>query len=1202
MRTHHHGFYSYMLLSIALTSASACSWWDAEQGQVAQAVNPEPDPTTPIGQKWFKLGGKPVVGDAIAEVAALDVANGKYQVFQNGVITYTDTFGALFMPSAIFDRWRVPGAESQLGFPIADAATGAASIAGQSVKHTLVAFERGLIVADASNTAFVLEGVAATEYVRGCAAAEARCQWQTLGNPTDEASPTAGGAFRVQHFTAGAVYYDEDGGAALSGAINDKYAGDPSLAGSLGRPTAGAKDVKNGNGDVIGQMAPFKNAAAIFFSAATGAHVVSAPILPDYVGRFGGPAGWLGFPIGDTGGAAGEEFNDLEHGMLINHVGNDGFAGVNALGQLSFHIVHATITATDGGGGSNETYIRYHVTTTKGVNLQSALCADGGVVRCEDGDVTEANDEDITPNKVIPLGPANSALSISSHLELWDLDDTFNGADDKFGEWNEVADRHNLFGIVAFGVHPVSEAEITFGVQSTHDFDGSDFMGTRWWSFHNWSTDDVTYNQFAQAFDDVGPDESVVFHPFNRFWYEAVIRNIADGGNCAGMAIESIYADRGLSAFPEPVHDFFPNTQDGSKLGDVLTSNAHITLASEINVKHAYQGGADMIRFYIRTLARGQTHDPFGAFVRVSGMLAAGEPVMIGLSTFWFGSGHVVRAYDTAVAQPCTQGGTSPCNRILVADPNFPKVKKFPTYIEIDSNGKFFYDGASGRLSGDSLFGDRMYPIPYVDLLDHQATTPFGLFEAFKFAALLIGGSDGSVEQVTSSTGQTLFKPNLGHLPSTFNDLNDTATGLAEMAPVPLLDSTGSQMLAVTGNGSYTYNLVASSGVAAGRPINVEFLSAYMSAKATIPGTPGLSDQLVAHHINTPDKAISLAINPAGNAKTVQVTLGAPDKYRWIELSNMTLQPGQQLTFHLSNGGFVLTTDNNGPKVTADVRVSAGQGATPVTVGTQDIPPGTSDVQYQLPKTTATLSGEVHGNDGWLLAPVTVELSAKDFSGTGIERIQYRHDSDPWTDFVCPAASTTCSTGPISYAFEGDTTLSYRAIDRAHNAEVVRTQEIKIDTRAPLVATSTDKATYTRVEAFLVHASASDPTPGSGLRTVSTTLDGTPVSDGQSVDLLLFTLGSHSVVVSAEDVAGWQSSASASFQLIATADSIRALITLLRAKGEIDSDGIANSFMVKAEHAQWGALRNEIRAQSGKHISVIAAGILDADVQYVMTH
>src|ERR1041384_8568930 len=76
MRTHHHGFYSYMLLSIALTSASACSWWDAEQGQVAQAVNPEPDPTTPIGQKWFKLGGKPVVGDAIAEVARLPVATG----------------------------------------------------------------------------------------------------------------------------------------------------------------------------------------------------------------------------------------------------------------------------------------------------------------------------------------------------------------------------------------------------------------------------------------------------------------------------------------------------------------------------------------------------------------------------------------------------------------------------------------------------------------------------------------------------------------------------------------------------------------------------------------------------------------------------------------------------------------------------------------------------------------------------------------------------------------------------------------------------------------------------------------------------------------------------------------------------------------------------------------------------------------------
>ena len=78
--------------------------------------------------------------------------------------------------------------------------------------------------------------------------------------------------------------------------------------------------------------------------------------------------------------------------------------------------------------------------------------------------------------------------------------------------------------------------------------------------------DDLSYNQFAQAFDDVGPDESVWFHPFNRFWCEAVIRNIAENGNCAGMAIESIYADRGQAAFSEPVHDFFPNTQNGAKL------------------------------------------------------------------------------------------------------------------------------------------------------------------------------------------------------------------------------------------------------------------------------------------------------------------------------------------------------------------------------------------------------------------------------------------------------------------------------------------------------------------------------------------------------------------------------------------------------------------------------------------------------------
>lgn len=135
-----------------------------------------------------------------------------------------------------------------------------------------------------------------------------------------------------------------------------------------------------------------------------------------------------------------------------------------------------------------------------------------------------------------------------------------------------------------------------------------------------------------------------------------------------------------------------------------------------------------------------------------------------------------------------------------------------------------------------------------------------------------------------------------------------------------------------------------------------------------------------------------------------------------------------------------------------------------------------------------------------------------------------------------------------------------------------------------------------------MHASATDPAPGSGLKTVSTTLDVAPVSDGETVDLLLFALGTHTVAISAEDVAGWQSSASASFQLIATTESIVSTIHLLRARGYIDSDGVANSLLAKAEKSNWTPLRNELRAQAGKHITQVAADLLDADIVYLMAH
>ena len=288
--------------------------------------------------------------------------------------------------------------------------------------------------------------------------------------------------------------------------------------------------------------------------------------------------------------------------------------------------------------------------------------------------------------------------------------------------------------------------------------------------------------------------------------------------------------------------------------------------------------------------------------------------------------------------------------------------------------------------------------------------------------------------------------------------------------------------------------------------------------------------------------------------------------------------------------------------------MNAGPDATPVVVGTVTIPANSTGTifHFDAPVTTLTTSGTVFGNNGWLIAPATITLTAKDFSSKGIDFIEYSRDDTNWTKYA----------GPFVYADEGATTLHYRAHDKAGGLETSKSTDFKIDTRKPVVTVSTDFPRYTRVQPFAVHFGATDPMPGSGLKSVNATLDGTAVTDGQTVDLFLFALGTHTETATAEDIAGWKTTQSASFEVIATLGSLSDTITALRGSGDISKDGLAQSLLAKVDAAissqdrgqrtaalnQLQALLNELQAQDGKQISHRAAQILDADVRYVMAH
>ena len=1182
------------VVMLAAVSVAGCGQTDREGIALVQGKL-GPDETTPIGQKWKKLGGLAVVGDTTGPVQAVLGSAATYQTFTHGVIVYSNDFGAVFITQTIFDKWfslrtatTGDGANlfNYVGVPIRDSV--------HVATHDDGTFERGMIIVEPGPVARVVYGEI---YLRYLALAS------DLGLPrSEEASSSAGGRYQV--FEDGEIHWKQDLGAfAVSGPILDRWSvlGGPN--GTLGFPKSDTSDVVAPDTSVIGEMGRFEN-GVIFWSAASGAWELTGKFLSAYEMRFGGPAGWLGFPIGAQGtSGAGDPFVDFQGGVLVGHgTDADGTPTIFPFGELIFHLQRVVALGDDCGTcGAQDLYYYVNVSTSNGVVVAGDRVPDSDSI-CQGCDSDD-------PNRDIALnGRANSAFTVSAAIDVWDDDDSSD--DDHLGTPSETYSINNLWGYLETSDHRDGDGFAQFNIKTPFPFDSNDFRGQMWWSFHNFSTSKLTYDQFAQTFVDVTPDEATWRHPFNKLYYEIAYKGIASNGNCFGMTLESIYAQIGRSPYAEPIHQYFPDTQDGSKLTKV--DGAHASLYNEINVKSGYQLGVNMIGWTIGMFVSGETHDPMGNFAASLLTSTLGDYPLISIfDDFFFGNGHSVRPYKwDPIPQGCTRLGGPACVRIHIADSNFPTgISAEDDFIEIDVLNNV-YDYRDYR--GSFWEGGHMFFQPF-RLFSHPQYTPFANpLELLKDGYLLVVGSTGKTKQITDASGRTFFEPGLVGVPQRWDQIRqDTATRVPDLAPVMITDALTStmpvQMYAGRGTGAtHAYDLVPAAGTTDGTPIETTFESGRLSAYFSIPGTTDKPDTITARDIGTGTKDIAVALPASGTPKPITFTVAGSEKQRWAELTNLGMAPGQKIAIRLENAGYHVFFDNNGPATTADLTVKAGPNATPVSVGTIQIPNGQSTTQFQLPVTTLTVSGEVFGQNGWLIAPVTVTLTAKDFSSQGIAAIEYGTDSVNWTVYSMP----------FVYANEGQTTLFYRARDNAQDQELAKSREFKIDTRKPVVAVSTDQAQYTRVQAFTVHFSATDPVPGSGLAQLAGNLDGTTVSNGDSIDLLFYPLGAHTVSATAKDVAGWSTTNSASFQLIATIGSVQDLIRELRRRGEIDSDGVMNSLLAKAQAAaasiargnrtaalnQLGALLNELAAQSGKHITARGAAIASADVQYVMAH
>lgn len=172
---------------------------------------------------------------------------------------------------------------------------------------------------------------------------------------------------------------------------------------------------------------------------------------------------------------------------------------------------------------------------------------------------------------------------------------------------------------------------------------------------------------------------------------------------------------------------------------------------------------------------------------------------------------------------------------------------------------------------------------------------------------------------------------------------------------------------------------------------------------------------------------------------------------------------------------------------------------------------------------------------------------------------------------------------------------------------------LECDTTPPVITITGPLAQpYLHTVSLNVNWSATDT--GSGVASSNAALDGSVVTNGQSVDLLFLNLGSHTMTVNATDRAGNAASASVIFTVVADINSLIALEQRACSLGWINGNGVCNSLEVKLQAAkksidggkfntaknQLNAFMAELDAQNGKKVTQ-GFDLLKNDTAYVIS-
>lgn len=223
----------------------------------------------------------------------------------------------------------------------------------------------------------------------------------------------------------------------------------------------------------------------------------------------------------------------------------------------------------------------------------------------------------------------------------------------------------------------------------------------------------------------------------------------------------------------------------------------------------------------------------------------------------------------------------------------------------------------------------------------------------------------------------------------------------------------------------------------------------------------------------------------------------------------------------------------------------------------------TTDVQLSPPPNA----------EGWLHEDTSVSLKAKD-DKTGVADTMYKIGNGVWTSY----------SSAILVNQEGATALYYYSRDKAGNVENEKTLELKLDKTAPAyVLTQSGGSIHDVVASDILRFELRATDGLSGVKRSSLTLDNQVVATNENISAASLALGTHTLNVEAEDVAGNVTTGNFTFKVGTSWNTITSLINQFLQAGEIKNKGIATSIQVKLDTAKYFHNQGKID-QAKKHV------------------